>query len=426
MPELEVELLDAAAGAHGPALVAEVPLQLADDRPGREGGEVDAAGRVEPVDRLDQRHRRHLHEVVQRLAPVEEASGELVGQPEVGGDQLLACGRIEGWTVRSRGVRQRPGIVFPALRHSACPPRRLRSQARTEPSWLSRPCSSTSASRICSLSRATSSPSGPGALAAPARSRVQTTSMASPEHAQLETEVAVLRVTPLQRQKAELADSEPQVLQLLDVEPGPGGDRTRDQAGEHNEIAPRRELQLNPIAALQPVGRLGHAAPADSSESAMVKTLVRPVISKILTMRGSATTTCSSPPSSRQRLSAPTRTPERRGVEERHPEQVEDDRRLALRDDAVQALAQLRSGGDVDLPADRDHRRRRARPLLNLKVLIHSALLWAHPPATPRTTCNADWPGRSIAAGATEPKPPGATGVSSRAHMGRELHVQPR
>ena len=94
----------------------------------------------------------------------------------------------------------------------------------------------------------------------------------------------------------------------------------------------------------------------------MVNTLVSPVISKIFTMRGSATTTCRSPPSSRQRLSAPTSTPSAVESRKRHPEEVQDDRRLALGDDAVQALPQLRCRGDVDLPADRDDRRRRYPP----------------------------------------------------------------
>ena len=120
----------------------------------------------------------------------------------------------------------------------------------------------------------------------------------------------------------------------------------------------------------------------------MVKTLVRPVISKIFMMRGSATTTCRSPPSSRHRLSAPTSTP--RAVESRKvtPEQVEDQGRLALGDDAVQALAQLRGGRHVDLPADRDHRRRRAPPLFDVEFLIHSTLLRPTGPsgASPRAS----------------------------------------
>ena len=138
MAELEVELLHSAAGAHGPALVAEVALQLADDGPGGEGSEVDPTCGIKAVDGLHECDRRHLHQVVQRLSPMEEASRQLMGQPQIRGDQLLTRDRIEGGTVRF-DVRRRPGIVFPAVCHSACPPRRLRSQACTEPSRTSRP-----------------------------------------------------------------------------------------------------------------------------------------------------------------------------------------------------------------------------------------------------------------------------------------------
>jgi len=82
-----------------------VPLQLADDRSGRERGEVHAARRIEAVDRFHEGHRRHLHQVVQRFAAVEEPAGELVGQPQVRGDQLLAFSRREEWALSSRGVR---------------------------------------------------------------------------------------------------------------------------------------------------------------------------------------------------------------------------------------------------------------------------------------------------------------------------------
>ena len=107
----------------------------------------------------------------------------------------------------------------------------------------------------------------------------------------------------------------------------------------------------------------------------MVNTLVRPVISKIFMMRGSATTMCRSPPSFPAPLERAHQHAEGGGVEEGHPQQVEDDGRLALGDDTVQALAQLRGGRDVDLPADGDHRRRCVRPFLYLELLIHSTLL---------------------------------------------------
>ena len=54
MPELEVELLHSAACPDGPSLVAEVALELADDRPGGKRGKVHPALGVVAIDRLDQ------------------------------------------------------------------------------------------------------------------------------------------------------------------------------------------------------------------------------------------------------------------------------------------------------------------------------------------------------------------------------------
>src|SRR5207249_604726 len=75
--------------AHGPALVAEMALQLADDRWRGVGGELESPLRVEAVDGFQEPDRRHLDEVVEGLAPVGEAPGEVLGQPEMGGDELV-------------------------------------------------------------------------------------------------------------------------------------------------------------------------------------------------------------------------------------------------------------------------------------------------------------------------------------------------
>src|ERR1700735_591396 len=83
---------------------------------------------------------------------------------------------------------------------------------------------------------------------------------------ELQVEIPVLRVAALQGEETKLTDRETQVLQLFDVKPGTGRNGTRDQPGEHNEVAAGRELELYPIADLQSVGRLRHAAPADSNE----------------------------------------------------------------------------------------------------------------------------------------------------------------
>ena len=86
----QLELLQPARDPDRPALVAEVPLDLADDRRGRVGRELDPALEVEPVDRLDQPDRRHLDQVVERLAAVAEPAGEVLDQRQVHLDQLVA------------------------------------------------------------------------------------------------------------------------------------------------------------------------------------------------------------------------------------------------------------------------------------------------------------------------------------------------
>src|SRR6267378_4990544 len=60
--EAKVQLLHAARHAYGPALVAEMPLELADDGRRRIGGELETAVGIEAVDCLDQADRCHLHE----------------------------------------------------------------------------------------------------------------------------------------------------------------------------------------------------------------------------------------------------------------------------------------------------------------------------------------------------------------------------
>src|SRR4051812_27573006 len=65
-------------------------LDLADDRRRRVGGELDAAPEVKTVDRLDQADGRDLNEVVKRLAPVAETSGEVLDERQVQLHQLIA------------------------------------------------------------------------------------------------------------------------------------------------------------------------------------------------------------------------------------------------------------------------------------------------------------------------------------------------
>ncbi|GAA3070056.1 hypothetical protein GCM10020254_12310 [Streptomyces goshikiensis] len=74
--DVDAELLEAARDADGPGGVAEVPLDLACDVRHGEGGELVLAGRVEPVDGLDQADGADLDDVldVASVTPGPEAA----------------------------------------------------------------------------------------------------------------------------------------------------------------------------------------------------------------------------------------------------------------------------------------------------------------------------------------------------------------
>src|SRR5581483_6408981 len=97
--QLDVQLLEAARDAHGPAAVAEVPLDLADDVRRRVGRQLDAAGQVEAVDRLDQADRADLDQVVELLAAVRVAPRERADERHVLLDQPLARREIAALVV---------------------------------------------------------------------------------------------------------------------------------------------------------------------------------------------------------------------------------------------------------------------------------------------------------------------------------------
>ena len=88
--DLDRELLQVARDAHRPALVAEVALELAEDRRDGERGERGLARRVEAVDRLEQPERGDLDQVVERLAAALVAARELARERQEALDELLA------------------------------------------------------------------------------------------------------------------------------------------------------------------------------------------------------------------------------------------------------------------------------------------------------------------------------------------------
>src|SRR5207253_2154394 len=87
--ELDVELLQSTRHAHRPALVAEVPLDLADDVRRRVRRQLDAALEVETVDRLDQADGSDLDQILELLAAVRIAPREGANERHVLLDQLL-------------------------------------------------------------------------------------------------------------------------------------------------------------------------------------------------------------------------------------------------------------------------------------------------------------------------------------------------
>src|SRR5215211_7287428 len=175
----QVELLEPARHPHRPALVAEVPLELADDRGGGVGRELHLALQVEAVDGLQQPDGAHLDQVLQRLPAVAEAAGQVLDQRQVQPDQLLAQGRVAGRDEApeqvlgvpavDRSAVERGDAVAGGLRvlapagvgHLAHPrPPTLRKLSRSRPSSDCSRTSSVMADRICQakVSRASGSP----------------------------------------------------------------------------------------------------------------------------------------------------------------------------------------------------------------------------------------------------------------------------
>ncbi len=148
LADMEVELLDAPGSPDGPSPVAEVPLELTDDRPGRERRELDSTFRVESVHRLHQRERADLDQVVVCLATMGEASREVLGQAR-GAPRSAVPRRPTSRVVANvtKSSRTSPRRCAASISRGPCVPF-LEPCALCPPSTSSRPCSSTSASRI--------------------------------------------------------------------------------------------------------------------------------------------------------------------------------------------------------------------------------------------------------------------------------------
>src|SRR5438067_1878466 len=102
---------------HVPACVSSVPLELAHDGLGGEGGERDPVGRVEPVCRLDQPDHGRLHEVLAGSVRSREPAGQVTSEADVVLHEAVSfkAGAQPGLPVPSRLCPPDHYACFPAL-----------------------------------------------------------------------------------------------------------------------------------------------------------------------------------------------------------------------------------------------------------------------------------------------------------------------
>jgi hypothetical protein len=117
--DLQDQFLHRAHHAQRPALVAEVPLELAADARPRVGGQAGAGGRIEVADRFQQADIPHLHQVLGRHRAAQVGSHAGPDQALVTGNEQLARCRapLAGPRQRMNQAEQRlvvqPGQVLP-------------------------------------------------------------------------------------------------------------------------------------------------------------------------------------------------------------------------------------------------------------------------------------------------------------------------
>ena len=130
--DLGLKLLHPSGHPHGPRAVAEVALDLAQDGRRRVRGELDVSGDVEPIHGLDQPDGAHLHEIVDGLAAVAVAAGEMLDEGQVHRDQLVADGGAPRVGCLEVGqVRQQLPFASPSLGTGQAGARSGRSRGHT-------------------------------------------------------------------------------------------------------------------------------------------------------------------------------------------------------------------------------------------------------------------------------------------------------
>ena len=259
------------------------------------------------------------------LAPVGEPAGQLVGQPEMGLDQQVPQPRVTGGgeldeagPVASWCDRTAPSAI--GARHAACTGARRAGRRGLRTVLVHERVQD----RAPTGRRRRRRPAPSVARAARCR-RSGTRRRCSPGSADMARSRRPVR-RPWRTSEAQLVDGEPEVLDLLDVESRPRRHGRDREADEHEQVVLDGERQLHGTARgggagrssrlprdQDPRSRRSRARPqlpsAGSSAGWMVNSSIRPVISKTFRIRGSATTTRSSRPTSTHRLRAPMSTP---------------------------------------------------------------------------------------------------------------------
>jgi hypothetical protein len=105
--DFEGKLLQAPRDLDGPSFVAEVPLELADDRRSGVGRELDLTLDIEAIDSLDEAYRADLYEVVDRLSAIAESARKVLHEVQVHGDELVSRLLVALETI---AAEQLPGV----------------------------------------------------------------------------------------------------------------------------------------------------------------------------------------------------------------------------------------------------------------------------------------------------------------------------
>ena len=339
--ELQAQLLHPPRDVEGPGAVAEVALDLADDRRHRVRRELHAALDVEALDREHEPDRADLDEVLERLAAPGVAGGEASGR--------AACTARRARRARDR---RRRGT------RRAARGRRARSPLPSSPLGRGRRRRQLDPVATGSVLLATRRRRGASARARRARS--SSCELANGPSARRKpvgaANASSVTVSPSSSCTSRLSSAS---SRSSTRSTGSSNRETgrRARAGRRCDSRGRGELDDDAVDAVGRAGALKTSlaarAPrppsAASRLSCSANTRSSSVISKIRRMCGSVQTTLTRPPTGRSCLSAPEQHAERHRVDERRLAEVDHERGCATVDRLVDRRPELGSGVEVGL-----------------------------------------------------------------------------